>query len=566
MMDPFASKIEYVAFERLNLWPSNPRKQRGDAEERKVEELAASIEATGLIENLIARPINAGSNEFLEVIVGSRRLQALIRLYREGKITAGFQVPVQIRDLPHGEALALALVENMDRESLHPADEARGMAELFDLGMSVADIVAATGLTERTVSKRLALYQRLAPEALHALRHGEISLAVAQALCLGSPEQQKAFLAEADIAEYGPDDIREHMLEDELLRDAGDPMVAAFVAAHPAALRAPDLFADPNSTVVRINDRAAFAAFAEDWHRVQNAAAQPAAQPAAGDAVTLAEIADAVTEGVAAGIAEARAPAATTEPAPPAAAAPEPEAPAELLPKRVVAAANRLRTDALQAAVGQLPRMAMALVVLALAAGEDQVLLASRAGTLRPDDTGPTRRPIDVRIEKLMAPHRARMNRRGKTSSAQFLDWLMVDEDMESLFAALVAKHMGAWNRGDPQLAVTPLVAAVAADLGAAVPEEQAYSLAYLETYALPNLRRLAAQIGGKVAAEARKMSKRADLLALLHDKGPGQGLPPELRWLPDMPAALAAFAAPPPAETAPKPAKRKRPAKGKRR
>jgi ParB family chromosome partitioning protein len=87
-----------------------------------LEELAASIKAQGLIQPISVRPIGAGR---FEIIAGERR-------WRAAQIAGLAEVPVLIRDIPDDAALAMSLIENIQREDLNPLEEAAGIQRLID--------------------------------------------------------------------------------------------------------------------------------------------------------------------------------------------------------------------------------------------------------------------------------------------------------------------------------------------------------------------------------------------------------------------------------------------------
>lgn len=118
-----------------------------------LEGLMTSIAVHGLRQNLNVRPISG--NRF-EVVAGGRRLEAMRRLAKAGKLDA--TVPVSCLLLTEGEnATELSLVENAHRADMHPDDECAAFAELADGGMELEDIGARFGVTEVVVRRRLRL-------------------------------------------------------------------------------------------------------------------------------------------------------------------------------------------------------------------------------------------------------------------------------------------------------------------------------------------------------------------------------------------------------------------------
>jgi ParB family chromosome partitioning protein len=96
-----------------------PRTQIHD---QPLEELAASIKASGVIQPIVVRPMPGFLHQF-EIVAGERRWQA-------AKLAGLNEIPAVVRDLSDEEALAVALIENIQREDLTPAEEARALSRL----------------------------------------------------------------------------------------------------------------------------------------------------------------------------------------------------------------------------------------------------------------------------------------------------------------------------------------------------------------------------------------------------------------------------------------------------
>jgi ParB family transcriptional regulator, chromosome partitioning protein len=97
---------------------------RSEPRPELLEELVASIKATGVIQPLIVRPVPGFPHQF-EVVAGERRLRA-------AQIAGLADVPAIIREFNDQEALAVSLIENIQREELSPADEARALQRLIE--------------------------------------------------------------------------------------------------------------------------------------------------------------------------------------------------------------------------------------------------------------------------------------------------------------------------------------------------------------------------------------------------------------------------------------------------
>ena len=137
-----------------------------------LEELAASIRSQGLIQPISVRPV--GQDRY-EIIAGERR-------WRASQIAGLTEVPVLIRDIPDDAALAMSLIENIQREDLNPLEEAAGLQRLIDeFGMTHQQAADAVGRSRPAASNLLRLLQ-LAKPAQDMLMAGDIEMGHARAL------------------------------------------------------------------------------------------------------------------------------------------------------------------------------------------------------------------------------------------------------------------------------------------------------------------------------------------------------------------------------------------------
>jgi ParB family chromosome partitioning protein len=150
-----------------------------------IASLAASLRAQGMIQPILVRPVGAGRHE---IIAGERRWRAAAQ--------AGFDtVPVVIRDVPDESALAMALIENIQREDLNALEEAAGLQRLVsEFGMTHEQAAAAVGRSRTAVSNLLRLLQL--PRAVQQLLHERrLEMGHARAL-LPLPEPVQLALAQ----------------------------------------------------------------------------------------------------------------------------------------------------------------------------------------------------------------------------------------------------------------------------------------------------------------------------------------------------------------------------------
>jgi ParB family chromosome partitioning protein len=145
-----------------------------------LEELAASIKAQGLIQPISVRPVDSGR---YEIIAGERR-------WRAAQIAGLGEVPVLIRDIPDDAALAMSLIENIQREDLNPLEEAAGIQRLIDeFEMTHQQAADAVGRSRSAASNLLRLLQ-LAKPAQDMLMAGDIEMGHARSLLPLSKSEQ----------------------------------------------------------------------------------------------------------------------------------------------------------------------------------------------------------------------------------------------------------------------------------------------------------------------------------------------------------------------------------------
>lgn len=137
-----------------------------------LEELAASIRVQGLMQPILVRPL--GEDRY-EIIAGERR-------WRAAQMAGLSEVSTLIREIPDEAALAMALIENIQRENLNPLEEALGLQRLIDeFAMTHQQAADAVGRSRPAASNLLRLLQLAAP-AQELLMSGEIDMGHARAL------------------------------------------------------------------------------------------------------------------------------------------------------------------------------------------------------------------------------------------------------------------------------------------------------------------------------------------------------------------------------------------------
>ncbi|HET8850119.1 MAG TPA: ParB/RepB/Spo0J family partition protein, partial [Marinobacter sp.] len=153
---------------------------RRDMSADALEELAASIRAQGVMQPIVVRP--QGPESF-ELIAGERR-------WRASQMAGLDQIPAVIRDVSDEDAIAMALIENIQRENLNPMEEALALQRLqkeFDL--TQAGVAEAVGKNRVTVTNLLRLIS-LEADVRRMLEHGDLEMGHARALLGVQGEQQ----------------------------------------------------------------------------------------------------------------------------------------------------------------------------------------------------------------------------------------------------------------------------------------------------------------------------------------------------------------------------------------
>jgi ParB family transcriptional regulator, chromosome partitioning protein len=140
--------------------------------EQALNELAASIKAQGLMQPLLVRPV---AKDAYELIAGERR-------WRAAKIAGLTEVPVLIREVPDNAALAMALVENIQREDLNPIEEAAGLQRLLDEFRMTHEQAADAIGRSRSATTNLLRLLKLAKPVQAMLMDGALDMGHARAL------------------------------------------------------------------------------------------------------------------------------------------------------------------------------------------------------------------------------------------------------------------------------------------------------------------------------------------------------------------------------------------------
>jgi ParB family chromosome partitioning protein len=154
-------------------------------DEASLNELASSIAAQGLVQPIIVRPLAAGAAIPYEIIAGERR-------WRASQIAGLKEVPVHVHHIADEAALAMALIENIQREDLNPLEEAQGLRRLIDeFNLTHQEAAEAVGRSRSAATNLLRLLE-LAPPVQELLMQGRLDMGHARALLALSGSDQIA--------------------------------------------------------------------------------------------------------------------------------------------------------------------------------------------------------------------------------------------------------------------------------------------------------------------------------------------------------------------------------------
>jgi ParB family chromosome partitioning protein len=160
--------------------------QRGKYQPRRnmnpeaLEDLANSIRAQGVIQPIVVRPIGEGR---YEIVAGERR-------WRAAQMAVLTEIPALVREIPDESAVAIALIENIQRESLNPIEESQALQRLMEeLHLTHQQVAEAVGKSRASVSNSLRLLS-LNSDVKLMVEEGELEMGHARALLTLSPELQ----------------------------------------------------------------------------------------------------------------------------------------------------------------------------------------------------------------------------------------------------------------------------------------------------------------------------------------------------------------------------------------
>ena len=180
---PEAEKPQILGGDRLaslpvDLLQRGKYQPRADMRPESLGELADSIKSRGLVQPILVRPLprpNPTESQRYEIIAGERR-------WRAAQMAGLAEIPAVIRDVPDEDAVAMALIENIQREDLNPLEEARALLRLIEeFGLTHQAAAEAVGRSRAAVSNLVRLME-LTDEVKEMLEHRQIEMGHARAL------------------------------------------------------------------------------------------------------------------------------------------------------------------------------------------------------------------------------------------------------------------------------------------------------------------------------------------------------------------------------------------------
>ncbi|CAK0773857.1 putative chromosome-partitioning protein ParB [Gammaproteobacteria bacterium] len=167
---PTGPQLRQISVDRIQRGRYQPRV---DLHQDTLEELAASIRVQGVVQPVVVRPLGDGSR--YELIAGERR-------WRASQMAGLPEIPAVVRDVPDSAALAISLIENIQRENLNPLEEATALQRLVnEFSLTHEEAAQAVGRSRAAVSNLLRLLS-LQPEVRTMVENGDMEMGHARSL------------------------------------------------------------------------------------------------------------------------------------------------------------------------------------------------------------------------------------------------------------------------------------------------------------------------------------------------------------------------------------------------
>ncbi len=231
----------------LDLLQRGRYQPRMDMRPETLSTLADSIRSQGVVQPIVVRPIGAPDDRGVqryEIIAGERRWRAA----QQAGLT---EIPAIIRQVPDDAAIAMALIENIQRENLNPLEEGRALERLIsEFGLTHQQAADAVGRSRAAVSNLLRLLE-LPPEVCERLEKRELEMGHARAL-LGLPQRRQQIEVAALVAGKGLSVREAESLVRRMIEPAKPVVAAAPVAIDPNIQRLEEQLAEQLGAPVSI--------------------------------------------------------------------------------------------------------------------------------------------------------------------------------------------------------------------------------------------------------------------------------------------------------------------------
>ena len=181
-----ASELQHLSLDSVQRGKYQPR---GDMDQASLEELAQSIKAQGVMQPIVVRLV---AKNTYEIIAGERR-------WRASKLAGLKTIPALVRDVSDEAAIAMALIENIQREDLNPIEEAVALQRLQkEFELTQQEVANAVGKSRASVANLLRL-TGFPDEVKTLLAHGDLEMGHARAI-LGLPAEHQVEAARHVVA------------------------------------------------------------------------------------------------------------------------------------------------------------------------------------------------------------------------------------------------------------------------------------------------------------------------------------------------------------------------------
>jgi ParB family chromosome partitioning protein len=227
---PAAEKAQVLAGDRLaslpvDLLQRGKYQPRVDMRQESLGELANSIKSRGLVQPILVRPLprpDPNESQRYEIIAGERRWRAV-------QMAGLSEIPAVIRDVADEDAVAMALIENIQREDLNPLEEAKALLRLIEeFGLTHLAAAEAVGRSRAAVSNLLRLME-LTDEVKELLETRQIEMGHARAL-LGLPARRQqievaALVVKKSLSVRDTESLVRRIISPRIAESGGPPAV-----------------------------------------------------------------------------------------------------------------------------------------------------------------------------------------------------------------------------------------------------------------------------------------------------------------------------------------------------